>query len=504
MSGNVKDEGPVISQPSSLSTMTNSDCTKEIPQLEPQSEFLVWWDGPEGEDLENPMNWPQRKKWANIFTTSVISFLVPLVSSMLAPAVEEIMAEFGTDSDLFATFVVSIFVLGFASGPLLLAPLSEVYGRVPIYNTTNFMFLIFTILCAISQSEDMLLAFRFLSGFVGVATITIGSGTIADLMPREERGKALSFWSIGTILGPMIGPIIGGYVTEAAGWRWIFWSISIVIGVVVVIAWLVLTETYPAVLLEKKAARLRKETGNPKYRPKIGTDAETSKLIVQSILRPLRMLFCCPIVTIMCTYVAVLYGILYLLFSTYSFVFTEVYNFTTSGAGLVFIAGAVGTLAGLLYVGSFSDRTLKMRAAAGKTITPEDRLAFIITIPGALAFPAGLFMYGWAIEARLHWIVPQIGTAITGFGSILIFISIQTYLVDAFVLYAASAIGANAVLRGTAGAFLPLCGLKMYDKLGWGWGNSLLGFVALAFAPLPWIFGVYGARIRKWTPQLNL
>lgn len=153
----------------------------------------------------------------------------PLVSSMLAPAVEEVMAEFGTDSTLFATFVVSIFVLGFASGPLLLAPLSEVYGRVLIYNVTNGFFLVFTILCAISQNETMLLAFRFLSGFVGVATITIGSGTIADLMPREERGKAVSFWSIGPILGPMVGPIIGGYVTEAAGWRWIFWAIAIVV-----------------------------------------------------------------------------------------------------------------------------------------------------------------------------------------------------------------------------------------------------------------------------------
>ncbi|KAF7539189.1 hypothetical protein G7054_g2375 [Neopestalotiopsis clavispora] len=484
--------------------MAHSDYTKEVAQQESQSDFLVSWDEPEGEDPENPLNWPQKKKWANIITISVISFLVPLVSSMLAPAVEEVMIEFGTESDLFATFVVSIFVLGFASGPLLLAPLSEIYGRVPIYNITNILFLVFTILCAVSRNEGMLLAFRFLSGFVGVATITIGSGTIADLMPREERGKALSFWSIGTILGPMIGPIIGGYVSEAAGWRWIFWSISIVIGVVVVSAWFVLTETYPAILLEKKAARLRKETGNPKYRPKAGADAKMNKLLGQSILRPLKMLFCCPIVTIMCTYVAVLYGILYLLFSTYSFVFEEVYDFTTSGAGLVFIAGAVGTLAGLFYVGSFSDKTLKARAAAGKTIAPEDRLAFIITVPGALAFPAGLFIYGWTIEARMHWIVPQIGTAITGFGSILIFISIQTYLVDAFVPYAASAIGANAVLRGTAGAFLPLCGLGMYDKLGWGWGNSVLGFVALAFAPLPWIFGVYGARIRKWTPDLNL
>ena len=153
----------------------------------------------------------------------------PLVSSILAPGVELVMKEFKTTSTAFATFVVSIFVLGFAFGSLLLPPLSELYGRIIIYHGTNVLFFGFTIMCALSQNTWMLLAARFLSGFVGVATITIGSGTIADIMPRQNRGKAVSIWSVGTILGPMVGPIMGGYVAEAYGWRWIFWTISIVV-----------------------------------------------------------------------------------------------------------------------------------------------------------------------------------------------------------------------------------------------------------------------------------
>ncbi len=203
---------------------------------------------------------------------------------MLAPAVELVLTDFHISSAEFSTFVVSIFVLGFACGPLLLAPLSELYGRVVIYNITNILFLAFTIMCAISKNGPMLLAFRFLSGFAGVATIAIGSGTIADIMPREKRGKAVSVWSVGTILGPMVGPIIGGYVTETLGWRWMFWIISIAV------SWHAPRtvfcsasdcrarhplinhhqsdrdcyhsclrhsgETYPAVLLERKAAKL--------------------------------------------------------------------------------------------------------------------------------------------------------------------------------------------------------------------------------------------------------
>ena len=250
-------------------------------------------------------------------------------------------------------------------------------------------------------------------------------------------------------------------------------------------------------LLGRKAARLRKETRNSGYRSKLASDVSSAELFKRSIIRPSKMLACCPVVTILCTYVAILYGTLYLLFATYSFVFKEVYGFSTSASGLVFLPGGAGTLIGLLYTSKFSDRAVKKHTAAGKIVTPEDRLPLVMVLPGALTFPLGLFLYGWGVEIHLHWMVPLIGTAITGFGSILIFIGIQTYLIDAFEEYAASAVGANAVLRGTVGALLPLGGLNLYRKLGWGWGNSLLGFVALAFVPVPLIFGMYGARIRN-------
>lgn len=148
---------------------------------------------------------------------------------MVAPAVPLIMTDLNTKSDTFATFIVSIFVLGFASGPLILAPLSELYGRVRIYNVTNILLTTFTAGCGFAQTTGQLLAMRFLSGFFGVATVAIGSGSIADLMPKHKRGKATSVWSAATVLGPTIGPIIGGKVTEAAGWRWLFWSISMVV-----------------------------------------------------------------------------------------------------------------------------------------------------------------------------------------------------------------------------------------------------------------------------------
>ncbi|KAF6814490.1 major facilitator superfamily transporter [Colletotrichum sojae] len=449
--------------------------------FDPGAEIIVHWNEPEDCDPENPMNWSPLIKWTHVLTISVISFLVPVVSAMLAPAVPLVMKEFHTDSETFETFVVSI----------------ELYGRMIVYNVTNVLFLAATILSGFSRNEGMLLSFRFFSGFTGVATITIGSGTIADIMPRERRGKAVSIWSVGTILGPTIGPIVGGAVTEADGWRWVFWAVSIVIAAVTIFTFLVLRETYAPVLLEWKAARLRKETGNPNHRSSLAPDYTPRELFRRSIVRPMKLLFCCPLVTVMCTYVAILYGTLYLLYATYSFVFTQVYHFSTFTDGLVFLPGGIGTLMGAYYIGSLSDRIVKRSIADGKTNTPEDRLALVITIPGALTFPIGMFLYGWSVERGVHWIVPQIGTAVTGFGSILIFTGVQTYLIDAFEGFAASAVGANAVLRGLAGAFLPLSGLELYNHLGWGWGNSLLGFLALVCAPIPWVLGMHGAKIRR-------
>lgn len=137
------------------------------------------------------------------------------------------MRGFGETSNLIAAFVVSVYILGFAIGPLIIAPLSELYGRVPIYNGCNIVFIIFTIACAVSSNVDMLIAFRFFAGCAGAAPITIGGGTIADIMPREKRAGAMAIWSLGPLLGPVVGPICGGYLVEAKGWRWVFWIIAI-------------------------------------------------------------------------------------------------------------------------------------------------------------------------------------------------------------------------------------------------------------------------------------
>ena len=185
---------------------------------EQQDPNVVDWDGPE--DPQNPYNWSAAKKWRNIAMLSFLTLLTPLASSMFAPGVPDVIKEFHTSNVSLATFVVSVYILGFAAGPLIIAPLSEMYGRVPIYNICNVCFVAFNVGCALSTNMGMLIGFRFLAGCFGIAPITNGGGTIADLMAPEQRGAAMSIWAIGPLLGPVIGPVCGSFLSQAAGWRW--------------------------------------------------------------------------------------------------------------------------------------------------------------------------------------------------------------------------------------------------------------------------------------------
>lgn len=207
------------------------------------------------------------------------------------------------------------------------------------------------------------------------------------------------------------------------------------------------------------------------------------------------MLLFQPIVLMMSLDVAIVYGYLYLLFTTFTFVFEQQYGFTTGQAGLVYLGLGIGSLLGLFIFGAASDRILKSQAKKNNGVfKPEFRLPPLV--PGAILVPIGLFWYGWSAQAHTHYIVPILGSGCVGLGLLGIFLGTQTYVVDAFPRYAASATAAMTILRSLFGAVLPLAGQSMYATLGLGWGNSLLAFIALATVPLPFLFMKYGERIR--------
>lgn len=320
---------------------------------------------------------------------------------MFAPGVPQAMIEFKSSNVTLASFVVSVYVLGYAFGPLVIAPISEIYGRLPVYHVCNVLFVVFTIACAVSSNLNMLIGFRFLEGTFGSCPLTIGGGTIADMIIQEKRGGVMAIWALGPLMGPVIGPVAGGYLSQAKGWRWVFWVITIAVstirtsseslltfqaGAITVAAFFFIRETYAPILLERKVEKLRKETGNTNLKSKLASNIAPVELWRLSIIRPMKMLVLSPVVLALSTYMAVVYGYLYLLFTTLTTVYEGSYGFSQGSVGLTFLGIGVGSLFGVIIFGAGSDRLMKYLSKGG-AMKPEYRLPLMI--PGSFLLPIG-------------------------------------------------------------------------------------------------------------------
>ncbi|GMF75031.1 unnamed protein product [Aspergillus oryzae] len=318
----------------------------------------------------------------------------------------------------------------------------------------------------------------------------------------QQRGKATSIWGVGPLIGPVAGPIAGGFLGEEVGWRWVFWVLLIVGGGTALGIEILNRETYAPVIIRRKTAKLSKELGRTDLRSAYELNrgqASTGQFLKQSLVRPMLLLVKSPIVLLLSTYMSLIYGLLYLFFTTISSVFTEQYGFSTGLSGLAYLGIGVGFMLGLVFVAGTNDRImLKLAARNGGKTEPEMRLPLMIIFSCIL--PISFFWYGWTADKHVHWIVPIIGMAPFGIGMMGVYLPIQTYIIDSYPAYAASANATLTATRSLVGALLPLAGPSMFEALGLGWGNSLLGFLALAFVPIPIVFTKWGKLIREKYP----
>lgn len=370
---------------------------------------------------------------------------------MVSPALKTISHELAIGTEVETALVLSIFVLAYAFGPLFLGPMSEVYGRVIVLQLANLFYLAFNLGCGFAKSKGQLIAFRFLSGLGGSAPLAIGGGVLSDCWRPEERGKAISIYSLAPLLGPAVGPLAGGFISENTTWRWVFWSTSIVDAAIQVMGLFFLRETYPPTLLGRKAGKLRKETGNDNLHTEWeSADRTLPKILRNALVRPFRLLGTQLIVQAIAVYMAFIYGLMYLVLTTFPSVWENAYSESVGIGGLNYIAIGIGFFLGTQICAPLNDRIYRrLKKRNGNVGRPEFRVPLMY--PGACIVPIGLFIYGWTAEYRVHWIAPDIGSGIFCFGIIIGFQCMQTYLVDAYQTYAASAVAAATFLRSLAG-----------------------------------------------------
>ncbi|KZT20801.1 MFS general substrate transporter [Neolentinus lepideus HHB14362 ss-1] len=448
-------------------------------------------------DPINPRNWSGRQKWLVVSLVSLYTFVSPLASSVMAPALPEIAVHYGITNATVVAMTLSIFLLSFALGPLFLAPLSEMYGRTWVLHIGNIVFLGLNLGCAFSPTGGALIAFRFLSGFAGSAPIACGGGSISDLFSERDRASAMAVYTIGPLIGPVVGPIIGGYVSQAIGFKYVFVIVAGLGGFASALAIPLLKETYaPIIRLRRDRKSSDSEKAAARHPHLTQEHGSKLRLLWINVSRPFVLLTRSFICFILSAYMALMYGIYYLMFSTFPDLFSEVYHFSLGSVGLAYIGLGVGFLLATFFGAWLSDRVYAWFSARnGGVGKPEYRVPALIF--GSLWVPIGLFWYGWSAAAQIHWVMPIIGTGIFGFGLMATFLPISLYLVDTFT-FAASAVAAASVFRSMLGFAFPLFGAQMFKALGVGGGNSLLAGLAIVLGiPAPiWIF-FYGEQIRS-------
>ncbi|KKY23690.1 putative mfs multidrug transporter [Phaeomoniella chlamydospora] len=448
-------------------------------------------------DPENPKNWPKGRKWYCTMVVAFTCFVVAFNSAVITADLGGVSEDFNVSGEV-ALLTITMFVIGFGVGPMAFAPMSEMLGRKIVYLSTLAVAVVFIIPCAVSKNIGTLLVCRLIDGIAFSAPMTLVGGTLADLWKNEERGVPMAAFSAAPFIGPAIGPLVGGYLSDATSWRWLYWIQLILSGA----AWLLIAtvpETYAPTLLSRRAAKLRKEKNDDRYTTEKELDPRPlSERLRIFLVRPFQLLFLEPIILFITIYMSVLYGLLYMFFVAFPLIFEEGKGYSAGQTGLMFIPLAVGVIMSSMCSPFVNKHYNKLCAKApnGRPV-PETRLLPMMF--GCWFIPVGLFIFAWTSYPHVSAWGPMIGGWPVGFGFIFLYNSANNYIVDTYQHQAASGLAAKTFLRSIWGAVVVLFTEQMYHRLGYEWAGTLMAFISLACCLIPFVFYYWGAKIRKYS-----
>lgn len=473
--------------------------THPLANQETTENVLVDFEGPD--DPYRPINWPTRKKVWTTFLYALVTMTASWASSSYSAGTSQVAREFHVGNEV-AVLGTTLFLFGFGLGPLLWAPLSEVYGRRLAVLCPMFVAMCFSFGSATAKDFQTLMLTRFFGAFFASVPVTNTGGVLGDLYTPAYRGIAMAGYAMAVVGGPCLGPIVSAafVVQPQLGWRWTEYFTGILQGFILLIATILIDESYPPKLLIYKARRLRHETGNWALHAKFEEwDVSIVELSRKFLVRPIQIL-CTPICFAMALYASFCYGILYMQLGAIPIIFGEVRGWSLLVAELPFLSILIGCVlgAGINVVNQIFYN--KAYHANGDRAVPERRLPPMMI--GAVLFSGGQFMVGWTSSPSIPWIVPVIGLVLLSTGFFTIFQCALNYLVDTFTQYAASAVAANTFLRSCFAGGFPLAVGPLYHNIGVGPGTSITGGFAALLIPIPFVFWIYGRRLRgmsKWS-----
>jgi MFS family permease len=430
---------------------------------ERETVFVVGYDCEQ--DNMNPRSWSNLIRISATILIAAIGFVVGFASSIDSAALTQAADEFGV-SEVTESLATGLFLVGFGIGALLAGPISETVGRNPVYAVSLAVYMIWIMAAGLAPNIGSQLIFRFLAGFFGSTPLTCAGGSISDLWYPVERVYSFPVFANAAFFGPVMGPVVGGFIGQSSlvSWRWCEWITLIISGLVLVAVVLFQPETYAPILLKWKAAHLRQITGDQRFVAEVEIRADPfRKRLLNALYRPFILTAKEPTVILFGLYLSVVYIILFTFLDGYSYVFGNTYGFSQGMTGLAFVGIGVGLCASSFLVPLIHHWTkqdlkkLKEIEGSNSQLPPEKRLYFAML--GAPAIPISLFWMAWTNYASISYWSGLVASVFFGYGILCVFISTLQYIIDAYEVFAASALASLTLVRYVAAGGMVVVGI---------------------------------------------
>lgn len=445
-------------------------------------------------DEQNPYNWKPMYKSFVTAMLCLMTLFIGLATTAYSSGIGSMVKDLNSSQEIGQ---LGLFTFNFACAlaPMVLAPFCELVGRKIVYAGAFLCFTLLFIGLALAKDIGTMIGLRLLLGLFGcVGTILVG-GTFDDMYLPHERSRPMALFSWIAILGTVAAPIYAGFIDQAIGWRWIEGIQGLANVPLLVCIFLFFPETRGGVELHKRAAALRKATGDERYVAEgdIYTPDIKSMLKASSV-KAIHMLVTEPVVFSFGLWIAFCWGVTFMFLSVIPITFTEKRGWSEGVSGLPYISLAIGTTLAWMAHHLQMRKYDRLTADPSVTVTPEARLYG--SMYGAIWLPIGLFIYSFTQYAYLSWVGPAIGLAPIAFGIYFVFESTYSYTADCYGPSASSAIAGQGLMRNTLGAVTPLFSTQFFHNVGSQYAGLILALIATGLSMIPFVMFKFGPKLR--------